>query len=235
MINKKYNPTILYKNRILYIFFPPTSASLLPSPSVVVSLFLPPRLPRTAAAPNPTTTLRSTRDVAPLRLERPLQGQAPLHGLGTPRPGHPFSPSRPCRDPRSSRFGRISPSPLLRGHSSVFFQQFLRSATRNAAIDFFVCVVLCCGTFRAFQSSYTVVDHAYDAVVVGAGGAGLRAAIGLSEHGFNTACITKLFPTRSHTVAAQVREACPFAASPSCAPVSVENGIHCATTNQGSG
>jgi len=55
-------------------------------------------------------------------------------------------------------------------------------------------------------SSYNVVDHKYDAVVVGAGGAGLRAAIGLSEHGFNTACITKLFPTRSHTVAAQVRD-----------------------------
>jgi len=54
------------------------------------------------------------------------------------------------------------------------------------------------------SESYTVVDHKYDAVVVGAGGAGLRAAIGLSEHGFNTACITKLFPTRSHTVAAQV-------------------------------
>lgn len=54
------------------------------------------------------------------------------------------------------------------------------------------------------RSSYTIVDHTYDAVVVGAGGAGLRAAIGLSEHGFNTACITKLFPTRSHTVAAQV-------------------------------
>ncbi|KAK1643743.1 hypothetical protein QYE76_061548 [Lolium multiflorum] len=51
--------------------------------------------------------------------------------------------------------------------------------------------------------SYTVVDHTYDAVVVGAGGAGLRAAIGLAELGFNTACITKLFPTRSHTVAAQ--------------------------------
>ncbi|KAF9609824.1 hypothetical protein IFM89_018766 [Coptis chinensis] len=50
---------------------------------------------------------------------------------------------------------------------------------------------------------YTIVDHTYDAIVVGAGGAGLRAAIGLSEHGFNTACITKLFPTRSHTVAAQ--------------------------------
>lgn len=42
----------------------------------------------------------------------------------------------------------------------------------------------------------------------GAGGAGLRAAFGLAEAGFNTACITKLFPTRSHTVAAQVRELC---------------------------
>jgi len=50
---------------------------------------------------------------------------------------------------------------------------------------------------------YTVIDHDYDAVVVGAGGAGLRAAMGLSEAGFKTACITKLFPTRSHTVAAQ--------------------------------
>mmetsp|Transcript_61192 Transcript_61192/g.90810 ORF Transcript_61192/g.90810 Transcript_61192/m.90810 type:complete len:129 (+) Transcript_61192:163-549(+) len=51
--------------------------------------------------------------------------------------------------------------------------------------------------------SYTVVDHTYDAVVVGAGGSGLRAAMGLSEAGFKTACVTKLFPTRSHTVAAQ--------------------------------
>lgn len=50
---------------------------------------------------------------------------------------------------------------------------------------------------------YTVVDHTYDAVVVGAGGSGLRAAMGLSEAGFRTACVTKLFPTRSHTVAAQ--------------------------------
>ena len=49
-----------------------------------------------------------------------------------------------------------------------------------------------------------MVDHKYDAVVVGAGGAGLRAAFGLAEEGFKTACITKLFPTRSHTVAAQV-------------------------------
>ena len=52
---------------------------------------------------------------------------------------------------------------------------------------------------------YSVIDHTYDAVVVGAGGAGLRAAFGLVEEGFKTACITKLFPTRSHTVAAQVR------------------------------
>jgi len=50
---------------------------------------------------------------------------------------------------------------------------------------------------------YSVIDHTYDAVVVGAGGAGLRAAFGLVEEGFKTACITKLFPTRSHTVAAQ--------------------------------
>lgn len=46
-------------------------------------------------------------------------------------------------------------------------------------------------------------DHEYDAIVVGAGGSGLRAAFGLAEAGFNTACISKLFPTRSHTVAAQ--------------------------------
>ncbi|KAJ9595800.1 hypothetical protein L9F63_013044 [Diploptera punctata] len=50
---------------------------------------------------------------------------------------------------------------------------------------------------------YAIVDHTYDAVVVGAGGAGLRAAFGLVAEGFKTAVITKLFPTRSHTVAAQ--------------------------------
>jgi succinate dehydrogenase/fumarate reductase flavoprotein subunit len=55
----------------------------------------------------------------------------------------------------------------------------------------------------AASSSYKVIDHEYDAVVVGAGGAELRAAFGLANHGFKTACITKLFPTRSHTVAAQ--------------------------------
>ena len=51
--------------------------------------------------------------------------------------------------------------------------------------------------------SYEIIDHKYDVVVVGAGGAGLRATLGMAEGGLKTACITKLFPTRSHTVAAQ--------------------------------
>ena len=51
--------------------------------------------------------------------------------------------------------------------------------------------------------SYEVIDHAYDVVVIGAGGAGLRATVGLAEAGLKTACVTKVFPTRSHTVAAQ--------------------------------
>src|SRR6187455_1649658 len=50
---------------------------------------------------------------------------------------------------------------------------------------------------------YEFTDHTYDVVVVGAGGAGLRATLGLAEAGLSTACITKVFPTRSHTVAAQ--------------------------------
>ncbi|MFD0847721.1 succinate dehydrogenase flavoprotein subunit [Sphingosinicella xenopeptidilytica] len=52
-------------------------------------------------------------------------------------------------------------------------------------------------------SSYQIIDHTYDAVVVGAGGSGLRATMGIAEAGLKTACITKVFPTRSHTVAAQ--------------------------------
>ena len=51
--------------------------------------------------------------------------------------------------------------------------------------------------------SYNIVNHTYDVVVVGAGGAGLRATLGMVENGLRTACITKVFPTRSHTVAAQ--------------------------------
>ncbi len=56
---------------------------------------------------------------------------------------------------------------------------------------------------QVLKSAYEVVDHTYDVVVVGAGGAGLRATFGLAEKGLRTACITKVFPTRSHTVAAQ--------------------------------
>ena len=52
-------------------------------------------------------------------------------------------------------------------------------------------------------AAYPIEDHTYDVIVVGAGGAGLRAVVGCSELGLRTACITKVFPTRSHTVAAQ--------------------------------
>ncbi len=52
-------------------------------------------------------------------------------------------------------------------------------------------------------SSYDIVDHQFDVVVIGAGGAGLRATLGMAAKGLDTACITKVFPTRSHTVAAQ--------------------------------
>jgi len=53
------------------------------------------------------------------------------------------------------------------------------------------------------MSAYEFIDHTFDVVVVGAGGAGLRATFGLAHSGLSTACITKVFPTRSHTVAAQ--------------------------------
>jgi len=53
------------------------------------------------------------------------------------------------------------------------------------------------------SQSYKIIDHYHDVVVVGAGGAGLRATFGMAAAGLNTACVTKVFPTRSHTVAAQ--------------------------------
>src|SRR5689334_18127521 len=52
-------------------------------------------------------------------------------------------------------------------------------------------------------NSYDIIDHSFDVVVLGAGGAGLRATLGMVAAGLNTACVTKVFPTRSHTVAAQ--------------------------------
>jgi len=58
-------------------------------------------------------------------------------------------------------------------------------------------------TESSTQPAYKIIDHIYDTVVVGAGGSGLRATMGSAEAGLKTACITKVFPTRSHTVAAQ--------------------------------
>jgi len=57
--------------------------------------------------------------------------------------------------------------------------------------------------FNINGRAYEIVDHTYDVIVVGAGGAGLRAVLGASQAGLKTACISKVFPTRSHTVAAQ--------------------------------
>ena len=86
----------------------------------------------------------------------------------------------------------------------------LRSVTRKAltaqsakSIHSNFAKSLSTSTSTDLKGDYTIIDHQYDAIVVGAGGAGLRAAMGLSEAGFKTACVTKLFPTRSHTVAAQ--------------------------------
>ena len=53
------------------------------------------------------------------------------------------------------------------------------------------------------KKAYNIIDHHYDVIVVGAGGSGLRAILGVAESGLKTACISKVFPTRSHTVAAQ--------------------------------
>ncbi len=55
----------------------------------------------------------------------------------------------------------------------------------------------------AMKDGYEIIDHEFDVVIVGAGGAGLRATLGMAEQGLKTACVTKVFPTRSHTVAAQ--------------------------------
>ena len=54
------------------------------------------------------------------------------------------------------------------------------------------------------MAAYEYETHEYDVVVVGAGGAGLRATLGMAEQGLRTACVSKVFPTRSHTVAAPV-------------------------------
>jgi len=80
----------------------------------------------------------------------------------------------------------------LKASNSKFIQSTLKKSLSTST-----------STSSQLKGDYTIIDHQYDAIVVGAGGAGLRAAMGLSEAGFKTACVTKLFPTRSHTVAAQ--------------------------------
>jgi succinate dehydrogenase (ubiquinone) flavoprotein subunit len=59
------------------------------------------------------------------------------------------------------------------------------------------------GRFAALKRSYPIIDHTFDCVVVGAGGSGLRAAMGVAAAGFDVACVSKLYPSRSHTIAAQ--------------------------------
>ena len=71
------------------------------------------------------------------------------------------------------------------------------------------------------MSEYEWIDHTYDVVVVGAGGSGLRAALGSAQAGLKTACVTKVFPTRSHTVAAQGG----IAASLGNMPIEVDDGV----------
>ena len=53
------------------------------------------------------------------------------------------------------------------------------------------------------SKAYQIEEHTHEVIVIGAGGSGLRATFGIAEQGFKTACLTKVFPTRSHTVAAQ--------------------------------
>ncbi|KAI0102882.1 hypothetical protein GGR51DRAFT_550170 [Nemania sp. FL0031] len=121
-----------------------------------------------------------------------------------PAPPSPLFPSAISN--RRSKYGILNGAEetghwvcLLTGYQMLNKGLFLHTSTRIFANN----------PLRAKEApihvsnKYPVVDHEYDALVVGAGGAGLRAAFGLAEAGFNTACISKLFPTRSHTVAAQ--------------------------------
>ncbi|KAF2894770.1 hypothetical protein ILUMI_11404 [Ignelater luminosus] len=91
-------------------------------------------------------------------------------------------------------------SPALSRYSILKAQQKFTLLSNSLHIGS-SCKDAICG--QGSSKTYPVVDHKYDAVVVGAGGAGLRAAFGLVSKGFKTAVVTKMFPTRSHTIAAQ--------------------------------
>ena len=75
-------------------------------------------------------------------------------------------------------------------------------AVAGAALSLFALAKIAFGAADR-MTAYKIIDHVYDVVVVGAGGSGLRATMGAAEKGLKTACVTKVFPTRSHTVAAQ--------------------------------
>jgi succinate dehydrogenase (ubiquinone) flavoprotein subunit len=100
---------------------------------------------------------------------------------------------RSCRHSAASKLlSSIAPTPRrfpsISGTRYRKYHQRRRATTSSVSVS---------------NGKFDIIDHQYDAVIVGAGGAGLRAAVGLAESGLNTAVITKLFPTRSHTVAAQ--------------------------------
>ncbi len=76
------------------------------------------------------------------------------------------------------------------------------AAIAGASVALFALAKIVFGA-AACMTAYKIIDHVYDVVVVGAGGSGLRATMGAAEKGLKTACVTKVFPTRSHTVAAQ--------------------------------
>jgi len=97
----------------------------------------------------------------------------------------------------SSALVRRSSSTLLQTTNGLRNKIIGKTSVATAATR------LLSSTTNTLTGDYTIVDHTYDALVIGAGGSGLRAAMGLSEAGFKTACVSKLFPTRSHTVAAQ--------------------------------
>ncbi|KAK4930134.1 succinate dehydrogenase flavoprotein subunit, partial [Elasticomyces elasticus] len=110
------------------------------------------------------------------------------------------------------RENKMNTSSILRGlrPANRALSRNLQQTTRNFSSTRPAAKIITNQPLRAKEApgtisnqGYQVVDHQFDALVVGAGGAGLRAGFGLGEAGFNTAVISKLFPTRSHTVAAQ--------------------------------